>query len=63
MNVRMFCARSLGLAVLLFLLPSSLKAQEAKLLNGFDGGMMLHTGYLYGNFPQLTILFPGLLSA
>lgn len=53
MNVRMFCAHSLGLAVFLFLFSFSLKAQEAKLFNGFDGGMMLHTGYLYGNFPQL----------
>ena len=31
----------------------SLFAQEKKLFNGFDGGMMVHTGYLKGNFQQL----------
>ena len=30
-----------------------LKAQEAKIVNGFDGGMMLHTGYISGNIGQL----------
>lgn len=40
-------------AVLLLTFSSSLMASEAKLLNGFDGGMMLHTGYIGGNFPNL----------
>ena len=39
--------------ILLFMTLPSLKAQEAKIVNGFDGGMMLHTGYISGNIGQL----------
>lgn len=28
-------------------------AQEKKLLRGFDGGMMIHTGYLQGNLEPI----------
>lgn len=35
------------------LMSMSLFAQEKKLFNGFDGGMMVHTGYLKGDFQQL----------
>lgn len=31
----------------------SLNAQNTKLFQGFDGGMMVHTGYLHGGVPGL----------
>lgn len=39
--------------ILLFALLPGLKAQEAKVVSGFDGGMMLHTGYISGDIGQL----------
>ena len=30
-----------------------MSAQEKKLLRGFDGGMMIHTGYLQGNLEPI----------
>lgn len=34
--------------------PSSETCQsKKKVLNGYDGGMMIHTGYLFGNIPQI----------
>ncbi|MBO7602991.1 MAG: hypothetical protein J6S97_01085 [Bacteroidales bacterium] len=36
-----------ALVLLLSILPA--QAQEKKLFNGFDGGMMVHTGYLSGS--------------
>ena len=35
------------------LLAFSTSAQQKKLLNGFDGGMMLHTGYLNGTLEPI----------
>lgn len=40
------------LAVVLIMSSMNLPAQEKKLFNGFDGGMMIHTGYIFGNFRQ-----------
>lgn len=37
----------------MIMLSINLYAQEKRLFNGFDGGMMLHTGYLKGDFQQL----------
>ena len=31
----------------------AVSAQEQKLLHGFDGGMMVHTGYLSGNLDAI----------
>ena len=36
----------MAICLLIFL---SVSAQEKKVLRGFDGGMMVHTGYLTGN--------------
>lgn len=41
------------LSILLILIPLSISAQKAGVLRGFDGGMMLHTGLVEGNFQQL----------
>lgn len=38
---------SLALMIVLFC-----RAQERKVVKGFDGGMMVHTGYLFGNLPE-----------
>ena len=48
-----FCriGRGLLLAVL-FLLSSTLGLHAQKIYRGFDGGMMLHTGYLYGSLAE-----------
>lgn len=40
------------LSAILFMLSLNLSGQK-KVYNGFDGGMMVHTGYLKGNFQQL----------
>lgn len=40
-------------AILCLLLTVALSAQEKKLLRGFDGGMMIHTGYLSGNLDEI----------
>lgn len=37
----------------LCLLSVAAGAQEKKLLRGFDGGMMVHTGYLSGNLDAI----------
>ena len=39
-----------AICLLIFL---SASAQEKKLLQGFDGGMMVHTGYLQGNLDSI----------
>ena len=39
-----------AISLLIFL---SVSAQEKKLLRGFDGGMMVHTGYLQGNLDAI----------
>ena len=41
------------LATLCLLLMVTAVAQEKKLLRGFDGGMMVHTGYLSGNLDAI----------
>lgn len=40
--------RSIVLTIICLVLAMSAPAQEKKILNGFDGGMMVHTGYLSG---------------
>lgn len=40
--------RSIVLTIICLVLAMSAPAQEKKILNGFDGGMMIHTGYLSG---------------
>lgn len=40
----------MAICLLVFL---SASAQEKKLIRGFDGGMMLHTGYLQGNLDAI----------
>lgn len=41
------------LLLLLTLIPFRVLAQETRLVRGFDGGMMLHSGFVKGEFPQL----------
>lgn len=41
------------LATLFLLMAMMAVAQEKKLLRGFDGGMMVHTGYLSGNLDAI----------
>ena len=41
------------LATLCLLIAMAVSAQEKKLLRGFDGGMMVHTGYLSGNLDAI----------
>ena len=36
--------RSIVLTIICLVLAMSAPAQEKKILNGFDGGMMVHTG-------------------
>lgn len=38
---------------LCLLITMALSAQEKRLLRGFDGGMMVHTGYLSGNLDAI----------
>lgn len=40
--------RRIVLIIICLALAMSAPAQEKKILNGFDGGMMVHTGYLSG---------------
>lgn len=37
------------IGILCLMVPLSVSAQEKKLLRGFDGGMMIHTGFLQGS--------------
>ncbi len=41
--------RRIALTILCLLITVAVSAQGQKLLHGFDGGMMVHTGYLSGN--------------
>ena len=41
------------LTILCLLIAMAVSAQEKKLLRGFDGGMMVHTGYLSGNLDAI----------
>ncbi len=41
--------KRIALTILCLLVTMSVPAQERKVLRGFDGGMMVHTGYLSGN--------------
>lgn len=41
------------LAAICLLIALSVSAQEKKFLRGFDGGMMVHTGYLHGNLDAI----------
>ena len=41
--------KRIGLTIFCLLLAIAALAQEKKLVRGFDGGMMVHTGYLSGN--------------
>ena len=41
------------LTAICLLIALSASAQEKKLLHGFDGGMMVHTGYLRGNLDAI----------
>ena len=45
--------RRIVLATLCLLLAVTAVAQEKKLLRGFDGGMMVHTGFLAGNLDAI----------
>ena len=45
--------RKILLTALGLLLTIVVMAQEKKLLRGFDGGMMIHTGYLSGNLDAI----------
>ena len=40
-------------ATLCLLITMAVSAQEKRLLRGFDGGMMVHTGYLSGNLDAI----------
>ena len=52
--------RGLLLAILLLVFFSGkVDAQERKVYRGFDGGMMLHTGYLYGSVADGTVPVKG----
>ena len=41
------------LAISCLLLSATVSAQEKKILRGFDGGMMVHTGYLSGKLDAI----------
>ena len=45
--------RRITLAVFSLLLTIVVSAQEKKLVRGFDGGMMIHTGFLSGNLDAI----------
>lgn len=45
--------RSIVLTIICLMLAMSAPAQEKKILNGFDGGMMVHTGYLSGTLDAI----------
>ena len=45
--------RRIALILISLLLTIGLSAQEKKLLRGFDGGMMIHTGFLSGNLDAI----------
>lgn len=45
--------RRITLAVVSLLLTIVVSAQEKKLVRGFDGGMMIHTGFLSGNLDAI----------
>lgn len=48
------------LFLLFTLIPFNTMAQESGILKGFDGGMMLHTGFVKGDFPQLAHTVSGM---
>ena len=52
--------KKLLLGLLLIAICASSIAQEKKILNGFDGGMMLHTGYLKGEITPLNYTAKGM---
>ena len=45
--------KSCILTLVCLLFATAALAQEKKLLHGFDGGMMIHTGYLSGNLDAI----------
>ena len=45
--------RRIVVSIVCLLLALGVSAQEKKLVNGFDGGMMIHTGYLSGNLDAI----------
>ncbi len=45
--------KRIALTILCLLIAMTVLAQEKKLLRGFDGGMMVHTGYLSGNLDAI----------
>ena len=45
--------KRIGLTIFCLLLAIAALAQEKKLVRGFDGGMMVHTGYLSGNLDAI----------
>jgi hypothetical protein len=45
--------KRIALSVLCLLLALAVSAQGTKMLRGFDGGMMVHTGYLSGNLDAI----------
>lgn len=45
--------RLLASALLMLIISSITWARKPGVLNGFDGGMMLHTGFIHGNIQQL----------
>ena len=45
--------RSIVLTILCLAMAVGASAQQKKIMNGFDGGMMIHTGYLSGNLDAI----------
>ena len=45
--------KRLIITILCLLLITMAVAQEKKLLRGFDGGMMIHTGFLQGHLDAI----------
>lgn len=45
--------RILAITATLIMLAASSLAQDKKVITGFDGGMMIHTGYVKGNIAPL----------
>lgn len=52
--------RTILLSFLLTLISTNTMAQGAGVVKGFDGGMMLHTGFVKGEFPQLAHTVSGM---
>ncbi len=55
-KISVFALLQFAVAIVLFLLPQSAfadeKTSENRIFHGFSGGMMLHTGYLFGENVQ-----------